>query len=171
MANLAQMVNAIAPIVANPDGAGVQPIYYPFLLSSEVAFHQAVDVLVRAPVVTAPAPPVPDRYAHRIDDLGPFSVLDAAATCDDEKGRISLTIVNRGLSGLDESEIVLRDATFAGQARIRVLTERAGGAGLVPGLAQVRLDEGWEKARGDRMGMSLPARSFCVIEAPIELGS
>lgn len=148
MANLAQMVNAIAPIVANPDGAGVQPIYYPFLLSSEVAFHQAVDVLVRAPVVTAPAPPVPDRYAHRIDDLGPFSVLDAAATCDDEKGRISLTIVNRGLSGLDESEIVLRDATFAGQARIRVLTERAGGAGLVPGLAQVRLDEGWEKARG-----------------------
>jgi hypothetical protein len=42
----------------------------------------------------------------------------------------------------------LRDATFAGQARIRVLTERAGGAGLVPGLAQVRLDEGWEKARG-----------------------
>ena len=63
---------------------------------------------------------MPDRYAHRIDDLGPFSVLDAAATCDDEKGRISLTIVNRGLSGLDESEIVLRDATFAGQARIRV---------------------------------------------------
>jgi alpha-N-arabinofuranosidase len=156
MANLAQMVNAIAPIVANPDGAGVQPIYYPFLLSSEVAFHQAVDVLVRAPVVTAPAPPVPDRYAHRIDDLGPFSVLDAAATCDDEKGRISLTIVNRGLSGLDESEIVLRDATFAGQARIRVLTERAGGAGLVPGLAQVRLDEGWEKARGTAWGCRCP---------------
>ena len=171
MANLAQMVNAIAPIVATPGGADVQPIYYPFLLSSEVVLDQAVDVLVRAPAVPAPAPPVPDRYAHRIDDLGPFSVLDAAATCDEEMRRVSLTVVNRSLSALDQSEIVLRDSTFAGQVRIRVLTEGAIGAGPGPELAQVRLDEGWENARGDRIVVSLPARSFCVIEAPIELGS
>jgi hypothetical protein len=83
---------------------------------------------------------------------------------------VSLTVVNRSLSALDQSEIVLRDATFAGQVRIRVLTEGAIGAGPGPELAQVRLDEGWENARGDRIVVSLPARSFCVIEAPIELG-
>jgi alpha-N-arabinofuranosidase len=46
MANLAQMVNAIAPIVTSPETAAVQPIYYPVLLHAQAALDDAVDVHV-----------------------------------------------------------------------------------------------------------------------------
>jgi alpha-N-arabinofuranosidase len=42
MANLAQMVNAIAPIVTSPEAAAVQPIWYPVLLHSQAALDLAV---------------------------------------------------------------------------------------------------------------------------------
>ena len=46
MANLAQLVNAIAPIVTTPALAVVQPIYYPFLLHSSGHLELAVDAHV-----------------------------------------------------------------------------------------------------------------------------
>ena len=52
MANLAQMVNAIAPIVTSGTGAATQPIYYPFLLHSEAALDEAVGLRVAAPAST-----------------------------------------------------------------------------------------------------------------------
>jgi len=42
--------------------------------------------------------------------------------------------------------------------------------GPVPGLAQVTLEEGSQDVKGERMVLTLPARSFCAIEAPIEIG-
>ncbi|MGO9659235.1 MAG: alpha-L-arabinofuranosidase C-terminal domain-containing protein [Acidimicrobiales bacterium] len=173
MANLAQMVNAIAPVLTNTQGAGKQPIYEPFRLSSEVALDEAVDVAVRAPVVPAPEPDVSDRWGHRIGDLAPFSVLDVAATCDHQRGRIALTIVNRGLTDLTSAEVVLNDVSFSGQARVRILTEGTGTPSEepVPGLVQMQLDEGTQDCKGDHLVLNLPARSFCTIEAPIGTGS
>jgi len=170
MANLAQMVNAIAPIVTSAEGATKQPTYEPFRLCSEVALDEAIDVAVRAPEVPAPEPTLPDRWGHRIADLGPFRVLDVAATTDGERRRISLTVVNRGQAELSTTEVVLRDASFAGHARFRLLTEKPGAksAGPVPEIAQTHLEEGWEDAEGSRLALTLPARSFCTIEAPIE---
>ena len=52
MANLAQMVNAIAPIVTTPEAAAVQPIWYPILLHAQAALDLAVDVHVTGPVVS-----------------------------------------------------------------------------------------------------------------------
>src|SRR6202042_602387 len=56
MANLAQMVNAIAPIVTTDDAAGVQPIYYPFLLHAKAALDAAVDVHVDGPTISPDFP-------------------------------------------------------------------------------------------------------------------
>ncbi len=55
MANLAQMVNAIAPIVTTDEAAAVQPIYYPFLLHARAALDAAVDVHVDGPVPSVPS--------------------------------------------------------------------------------------------------------------------
>jgi alpha-L-arabinofuranosidase len=55
MANLAQLVNAIAPIVTTPALAVVQPIYYPFLLHSSGHLELAVDAHVTGETVPAPA--------------------------------------------------------------------------------------------------------------------
>jgi alpha-L-arabinofuranosidase len=170
MANLAQMVNAIAPVVTTGIGAGVQPIYHSFLLQSTAALDEAVDVAVTAPVVPAPAPPPGDRWGHRLADLGPFCVVDAAATCDRGRRRVSLTIVNRERDGAVPAEVRLRGAVFDGEARIRVMTgagTRATGAG--PPLGQVNIEDGSELLKGDRVTLELPPRSFTVLEAPIEM--
>ena len=112
MANLAQMVNVIAPIVTRETGALVQPIYYPVLLHAEAALDEAVDVYVSSPTVEGPPPT--GRWQHRIADLGPFSTIDASATADASRSKIAITIVNRGLSSSDPVEVRLRGAAFSG---------------------------------------------------------
>jgi alpha-N-arabinofuranosidase len=171
MANLAQMVNAIAPIVTTKDGAFVQPIYYPFLLQSEAALDEAVDVNVSSPTVDA-QPPVPtDRWKHRLADLGPFSTLDVSATSDTTRGRLTVTVVNRDPGSSDAVDLQLRDGLFLGTARVRTITA----AGDVPSkpapdIEGVHVEDGSEELEGDTIKVKVPPGSFTVIEAAIALG-
>ena len=165
MANLAQLVNAIAPVVTSPTAAATQPIYYPFLLHSEAALSAAVDVSARGPLVEAPAA-AEDRWEHRIHDLGPFCLLDAAATCDLGTRRLAVTIVNRADVQL-AVDVRLRDASWEGELRARVLTAGEAKAGDLR-LHQVHLEEGSETAKGDNFTVNMPARSFAVLEGGFE---
>jgi alpha-N-arabinofuranosidase len=194
MANLAQLVNAIAPVVTTADGAGVQPIYYPFLLHATAALDVAADVRVDGPVVSPELPPGASRWPHRVADLGPFTLVDAAASVAADRRAVAVTLVNRSPDEAEEARLVLRDYAFAGPARVTTLT--AGGDGdpaplagipALPGLAGARLarstvtttgtagpavtqgtvtqDTG--SARGPVLALTLPPRSFTVVEAPI----
>jgi alpha-L-arabinofuranosidase len=79
MANLAQMVNAIAPVVTTPRTAVTQPIYHPVLLHAQAALANAADVYVNRPTVSPLlVPGQHSRWPHRVADLGPFSLVDAA---------------------------------------------------------------------------------------------
>src|SRR6202451_1444357 len=79
MANLAQMVNAIAPIVTSADTAAVQPIWYPVLLHAQAALDVAVDVHVDGPTVSPEFPAGASRGPFRVADLGALRLIDAAA--------------------------------------------------------------------------------------------
>jgi alpha-L-arabinofuranosidase len=171
MANLAQLVNAIAPVVTTADAAAVQPIYYPFLLHAQAALDLAADVHVDGPVISPELPDGASRWPHRVADLGPFSLVDAAASVSADRGRIAVTLVNRGLEAV-AARLVLRDFTFAGAAAVTVLTADNGplpepGSARVPGIASVRLAEGTERANGPALALTLPPQSFTVIEAPV----
>src|SRR5262249_30143268 len=121
MANLAQLVNAIAPVVTTPEAAVVQPIYYPVLLHAQAALDEAVDLHVEGPAVEERGALADSRWPHRIDDLGPFRVVDAAATVDSDRTRLAVTLVNR--SSADERvEVIVRDREFEGDAAIRIVT-------------------------------------------------
>ena len=169
MANLAQLVNAIAPVFTSPATAATQPIYYPFLLHSEVALPAAVDVVVGGPMVAAPAGPK-DRWEHRLDDLGPFCVLDAAATCDAAGGKVAVTVVNRSDEEL-VTDVVLRDFAWSGQVRTRVLTAGETKAGEL-GLDQVNIiEDDSTAAKGAKVKLSLPPRSFSVLEGGLTQGA
>lgn len=161
MANLAQMVNAIAPIVTTPEAAVVQPIYYPILLHAQGHLAQAVDCHVDGPTLEAPED-LQTRWPHRIDDLDPFTLVDAAATVDEQRRAVAVTLVNR--SEEDERvELRLRDASFAGPARVRTV----GGHGrpsAVPGVESVDVAEGTEDPSGGSLVLVLPAKSFTLIE-------
>ncbi len=164
MANLAQMVNAIAPIVTTPETAVVQPIYYPFLLHAQGHLTRAVDAFVDGPVVEAPVEQL-SRWPHRVDDLGPFSLVDAAATVDEGMTKLACTLVNRSEEP-EEVVVELREGAFAGPARLRTVTG-TGRRSPVPGVEEADVSEGSEKASGSSVVLVLPARSFTLVEVAL----
>ena len=165
MANLAQMVNAIAPIVTTPQAVATQPIYYPVLLHARAALDVAVDCQVTGPTISA-APDEPrGRWPHRVADLGPFTVVDAAATASADHRRLALTLVNRSLEP-EPVELVLRDLAFDGAAEITVVTaERGRDARVLSDVEGASVTEGSEKPAGSLLSVTLPPQSFAVIEA------
>ncbi len=164
MANLAQMVNAIAPVVTSPHAAVAQPIYYPVLLHARAALDAAVDVHVTGPVVDGPADEPRGRWPHRIADLGPFTLVDAAATACAGRGRLALTLVNRSLEP-EPADIVLRDMSFSCAADITTVTaETSQAARALPDVAGATLSEGSEKPAGSLLSLTLPPQSFTLIE-------
>ena len=185
MANLAQMVNAIAPIVTTDEAAAVQPIYYPFLLHARAALAAAVDVHVDGPTVSPEFPPGASRWPHRVADLGPFALVDAAASVSADRRAIAVTLVNRSPDAAEEASLVLRDYAFDGPASVTTLTaeDPAGqpndgtslrsasqppGASRLPGVSGAHLARSTAPG-GTRsvLALALPPRSFTVVEAPI----
>jgi alpha-L-arabinofuranosidase len=168
MANLAQMVNAVAPIVATPQAAAVQPIYYPVLLHAQAALRDAVDVHVYGPYLDPVWPVSPGRWPYEVADLGPFTTVDAAASVSAHGDRLALTLVNRDPAHGDTAEIVLRDHAFAGPVEIKTIT--AGGPGdpvVMPDVEPVHMEQGTENPKNGTVVLSLPPQSFTLIEAAI----
>jgi len=160
LANLAQMVNAIAPVVTTRETATVQPIYYPFLLHARAALDAAADVHVDGLTVSPELPAGASRWPHRIADLGPFSLVDAAASVSADRRRIAVTLVNRSPDRADEATLVLRDFAFAGPAEVTTLT-----AGDLPGASQLADPVSLSGTGGPVLAVTLPPRSFTVVEA------
>ena len=169
MANLAQMVNAIAPIVTTPSAAALQPIYYPFLLHSEGALDEAVDAYVSGPTVELPSQVNWGIWEHRIDDLAPFALVDVAATVDRNRTKLSLALVNRGDNSAERVEVELLEGVFGPNARIRVLAAASELAKRVlPDVEPVNLEEVKEAPRGEVLVLDLPPRSFTMIETTLQ---
>ena len=80
IANLAQMVNVIAPIFTSPEGMFLQTIYHPLRLYAEHTQPVALDTWVEAPM--RDATPADDGTTDRdwnVADMGPFPLLDVSA--------------------------------------------------------------------------------------------
>jgi len=80
LANMAQLVNVIAPIMSSPTGVVLQPTYFPLKLYTEHAGDIALDAWVRSDTF----PNLPDT---------PY--LDVSATTDEGGRRFTLSVVNR----------------------------------------------------------------------------
>ena len=165
MANLAQMVNAIAPIVTTPDGVATQPIYYPVLLHAQAALDLAADVYVTGRTVSPIGTDHHSRWPHRVSDLGPFTIVDAAATTSTDHSRLAITLVNRSPDEPETAEIVLRDLVFDSVAEVRTVTaERGRDVRVLPEIEGACLEEGTEIPKGAALTITLPPQSFTVIE-------
>src|SRR5499433_907374 len=92
IANLAQLVNAIAPIFTRADGLFLQTIYHPLRLYAEHTREIALDVAVESPIHALPPGQEENGWGrvHHVADLGPFAMLDATATCDAGGSRLTL---------------------------------------------------------------------------------
>jgi alpha-N-arabinofuranosidase len=129
LANLAQMVNVIAPIVTSPDGLFFQTIYHPFWLYATQSQELALDVYVESEQYTL----TPEAEAaaaswrtHRVADLGPFNLLDVTATCDPEKRQIALAVVNRDRDAAHTATIQFADGAAVGLEAYEINGEQPG---------------------------------------------
>ena len=95
IANLAQMVNAIAPIFTNPDGLFLQTIYHPLRLYAEHSQAIALDPTVICDTHELPSDADFPPRAQRVADLGPFKLLDVSATRAEDGQTVTVGIVNR----------------------------------------------------------------------------
>jgi alpha-N-arabinofuranosidase len=95
MANLAMLVNVIAPIVTNKDGLFLQTIYHPLRLFAEHLGTSSIDVHVSSDRHEYADPETGRPERDRVADLGPFPVLDAVATLSTSRQKLMLSVVNR----------------------------------------------------------------------------
>jgi hypothetical protein len=124
-----------------------------------------VDAYVDGPVVDPLPSDHRSRWPHQVADLGPFSLVDVAATAGADRDRLALTLVNRNPDHEETVEIVLRDLAFDGAATIATVTaEAAGQARDLPDVEGVRLQEGAETPHGGTCVLTLPPKSFTVLE-------
>ncbi len=110
IANLAQLVNVIAPIFTNKDGLFLQTIYHPLRLLSECTQETALDVYVDSETYTLPPDHEAAPWSHSIADLGPFKFLDVTVTCDASEHELAIAVVNRDRERAHPTTIQLTDA-------------------------------------------------------------
>jgi alpha-N-arabinofuranosidase len=105
MANIAQIVNVIAPIFTRPDGCFLQTIFFPFELYSRTCGAQAVDAVYAGQTFST-------------SQQSGLPSLDISATVDKDKNQLVLYVVNRNKSDAVETQIQLADGSFNGEIQV-----------------------------------------------------
>ncbi|HEY3838287.1 MAG TPA: alpha-L-arabinofuranosidase C-terminal domain-containing protein [Bryobacteraceae bacterium] len=103
IANMAQLVNVIAPIFTSEKGMFLQTIYYPLQLFANNTKGQALELLVESP-----------KYkTKRFDEV---SYLDVSAGYD--QGSLVVNVVNRHKDQPADVDFVLEDKSFSGAVTV-----------------------------------------------------
>jgi alpha-L-arabinofuranosidase len=116
IANLAQLVNVIAPIFTNPDGLFLQTIYHPFWLYANLSHEVALDVYVESELydLSLEVEAAAAKWPHRTADRGPFKLLDVSATCDAEGREVAVAVVNRDCAAAHTATLQFAEGVATG---------------------------------------------------------
>src|SRR5437870_1948301 len=121
MANLAQLVNVIAPIFTNAKGIFLQTIYHPLRLYAQYMGEVALDVYIDCDTYALAPEQETSPWLHRVADLGPFKLLEVAATCDTSGHDLTVAVVNLDRERAHAATVQLADgATMTGVAAYEV---------------------------------------------------
>jgi alpha-N-arabinofuranosidase len=122
LANLAQLVNVIAPMTATTDDLLLQTTHYPFELYAQTAGPIALDAAWSSDTFSATR--TLSNFVARETDLEYQGVrkLDVSATLDDDAGRASVYVVNRDVDDAREVEITIEPARPKSQVQVHTIT-------------------------------------------------
>ena len=108
MANLAQLVNVIAPIFVSDTGIVLQTIFYPFELYRRTCGTVALDVFWKG-----------DTFSTR--EYTGLRTLDVSATLDESRKLLTVFVVNRSQTDALETTVWLDSGYFVGEAQAHVV--------------------------------------------------
>jgi alpha-L-arabinofuranosidase len=152
MANMAQLVNVIAPIFANDKGIFLQTIYYPLQLFASNSKGKALDLFVDAP-----------KYPNRRFDQ--VSYLDTSAAWDN--GTLVLNVVNRHQTESLPTDFELEDKQFAGPVEISEVNGPDIKSQNDFGVSTVKTVKRNAKADGRKFTYSFPPHSYSMLKAKL----
>ncbi|MCJ7751867.1 MAG: alpha-N-arabinofuranosidase, partial [Armatimonadetes bacterium] len=114
MANLAQMVNVIAPIFTSPEGMFLQTIYHPLRLAAEKSGPVALEAHVEC-----------DAYAADYVRLPEVPYLDALASVDESAKKLFVSLVNLSAEESQAVDIVMQSGDLGPSGRAHVIAGEA----------------------------------------------
>ena len=106
MANLAQLVNVIAPIFTNEKGLFLQPIFFPIAEYGKQQGNDSLDVFVTSPTYTVQGRPAPVK------------ALDVSATYRGSDGALYVNVLNRSAKDDIEASIENQTGTLSASAEV-----------------------------------------------------
>ena len=167
MANLAQLVNVIAPIVTSPDGMFRQSIYHPFRLMSASSHPVALDTVTDSGTYTH-FDRTGDRWPYRIAALGPFQLLDVAATRDPERSRLTVSVVNRDPGHALATRIRLLDAEASGVMTVHEVNgDRPEAVNSLANPDAVTARHSKHEVAGGHIDVTFAPHSFTVLDVEL----
>jgi alpha-N-arabinofuranosidase len=152
MANMAQLVNVIAPIFASDQGIFLQTIYYPLQLFASNSKGKALELFVDTPT-----------YPNR--RFGQVSYLDTSAAWDN--GTLVLNVVNRHQTESIAADLELEDKQFSGPVEISEVNGPDVKSRNDFGVTTVKTVKRSAKADGRRFTYSFPPHSYSMLKAKL----
>lgn len=164
MANMAQLVNVIAPIFTNENTLFKQTIYYPLQLFSQNVSGTSLDVFVDC-----------DTYDTEEFFLGlgetkttrkDVPYLDVSAAYDN--GQVTICVVNRHKDNAIQTEIISQEGLFAGPMKVfevngpDIKAMNDFGKEIVKTVQKPDIN-----AKGESFNYSFPPHSFTLIQGAI----
>ncbi|WP_423130188.1 alpha-N-arabinofuranosidase [Gaoshiqia sp. Z1-71] len=114
MANLAQLVNVIAPVMTNEKGLFKQTIFYPLQLFANNMYGTALDVFVDCEKYST------DKFYNSNDrlpsELKDVPYLDVSATCNNDE--VTICVVNKHRNQAITADIISQNGPFKGDFRV-----------------------------------------------------
>jgi alpha-L-arabinofuranosidase len=150
IANMAQLVNVIAPIFTSDEGMFIQTIYYPLQLFAANTKGKALELFVDSP-----------RYKTARFDGVPY--LDASAAWN--HGSLILNVVNRHRDESIEAELETQDKQFAGSVTVSEVNGPDIKSENDFNKTTVKTVERSITADGPKLRYSFPPHSFTMLKA------
>lgn len=152
MANLAQLVNVIAPIFTSDEGMFLQTIYYPLQLFANNSKGKALSLFVDSPVYPS------KRF-------GEVPYLDASAAYDN--GNLVVNVVNRNQDRAVDCEIEAEDKQFSGEVEVAEVNGPAIKAENDFNSTKVKMARRTMAASGRKLTCSFAPHSYTMLKVKL----
>jgi len=152
IANMAQLVNVIAPMFTDGKQLFLQTIYYPLQLFSTHSRGQALSLLVDSP-----------KYESK--RFGPVPYIDTSAAY--QNGQLVVNAVNRHRERPIQVHFDAQDKEFAGEVEISEVNGPDIKSENDFGKTLVQTKRRTAGAKGRRLSVSLPPHSYTMLRAKL----
>jgi alpha-L-arabinofuranosidase len=160
MANMAQLVNVIAPIFTNEEDLFRQTIYFPLELFANNALGTSLDLFVECDEFTLRGSTASEAGRNS------FPYLDVSATYND--GEVVIAVVNRHQEDHINTDIISQTGNFSGSFTVHEITGPDIKAVNDFGNEVVRtVEKPQVRARGERFTYSFPPLSVTMLKGRI----